>query len=467
MKKRNLWIIALVILPTLAGLACRFTAADPTESSQRIEIIEEPTTPPPTDEPAQEPTMPVLAEPTQEQAPERTSPQDIVLLEQRFWTQDEDTVDVYFFFENPNQDFIFEDFSYTIRIFDENENEIDDYSINLPWFFPEDLIMADNRFYLADETITVESTSIEWDFQSVTQTSPFGQTNPLVADQANFWPDDNFSKVTGTIKNTSADTLLQYDVQVICYDINGDFAGAGRDYVEFIPGENQMGFSTFVDTYAEVASVEVLPVLTSWTSAYQGDDFWNDITITEDNYYLGSWGRIIGGVTIQNNAETVLSDTYVQINFYDEANTLISIGTTRIDLLLPGDTVGVSPWIDFPPEGRNFVRYDIIVLPGEHDDDYELTENPFIVNSTVLTNDNSDVLVNFTNSYAKQASDVEVFVLVYDAAGEIIGGGSQWLIDPIPGGATSEVELWVDYDSSREVTNIQAWVLPKWLTDFE
>ena len=55
MLKRNLWIIALVILPMLA---CRFSAADPTATPRVVidpgveQETEEPT-PPPIEEPAE------------------------------------------------------------------------------------------------------------------------------------------------------------------------------------------------------------------------------------------------------------------------------------------------------------------------------------------------------------------------------------------------------------------------------
>ena len=77
------------------------------------------------------------------------------------------------------------------------------------------------------------------------------------------------------------------------------------------------------------------------------------------------------------------------------------------------------------------------------------------------------VRVNFTNTYSKPASEVDVNVLLLDAAGNIIGGGADWTTEPIPAGGTTEIEVWVDYDPALEVASIQVWVTPNYWTAFE
>ena len=77
------------------------------------------------------------------------------------------------------------------------------------------------------------------------------------------------------------------------------------------------------------------------------------------------------------------------------------------------------------------------------------------------------VAVNFTNTYDKQASEVDIFILLYDANGNIIGGGHDWTTEPTPAGATTEIEIWVDYSDSKEIDSIQAWVVPNYWTEFK
>jgi hypothetical protein len=97
-----------------------------------------------------------------------------------------------------------------------------------------------------------------------------------------------------------------------------------------------------------------------------------------------------------------------------------------------------------------------------------LTTNPFVVNSTEITGDYDNyVLVNFTNTYSKQASNVDVYVQLYNAEGQIIGGGDDWTTDPIPAGGSVDIEVFVDYSKNKTVDRIEAWVVPSAFTTFE
>jgi len=91
-----------------------------------------------------------------------------------------------------------------------------------------------------------------------------------------------------------------------------------------------------------------------------------------------------------------------------------------------------------------------------------------MVNSTELTGDYSDkVKVNFTNSYTKQVSEVDIYVLLYDASGNIIGGGNTYYDEPTPAGGSGEYEIYAYYDSEYTVDSIKAWVVPSYWTEFE
>ena len=127
MRKKIFTVIVLIILPILAGLACRFTAADPTatprveiqpEVEQEAEVEEEPTTPP-----IELPTEVVETEAPVEPAGEESF-QDLVRLDKNVWIQEENTVFVAFFFQNPNSNILFEDVEYTVTLFGPNDEEI-------------------------------------------------------------------------------------------------------------------------------------------------------------------------------------------------------------------------------------------------------------------------------------------------------------------------------------------------------
>jgi len=256
------------------------------------------------------------------------------------------------------------------------------------------------------------------------------------------------------------DALALGEVDVVGVEPGGDL-GLGE-------GVGLAAEDGFVDVFDEVASVEVYPTFTYNTVYYEGDEFWSKISILDDYFYEGNYGSLHGGAVIQNNTNTVLQDSALYATFYDENGKVTSTGNISIDILLPGDTLGVTPWILSPPANANTTEYDILVLPGDVLESYELTENPFTVNEASVVGDyDTDVLVNFTNNYNKSLSEAEVYILLYNAEGLIIGGGSDWTDDPIPAGEKAEIEVWVDYANSQNIDKIRVWVSPNYWTEYK
>lgn len=469
MRRKTLIIVILIIIPMLAGLACRFTAGDPT-ATPRVEIETEEGA---VTEAAEEPTDPPIAAPTEAvetEAPTETTGeqafQELVRLDKSAWIQDEDTVFVAFFFQNPNSNLLFEDVQYTVTLYGPNNEEIDSDTSYVRWIFPEQTFGIAFSFYLADETVTVDSAAVEWVYDS---TSPAdGFTNPFLIDNVRFWENNNFPMVTGRISNQDPETYTDIRTNIICYDSAGEIVGGGYTYLDFIPGDDYMGFSSYVDSYADVATVEVFPTFSYNTTTYDAENLWEIISVLDSYFSESDYGSIQGGALIRNESASVLRNSILYATFYDEAGHVTSAGSTWIGILLPGATLGVTPWVPSPPDGTNTAEFDVLVLPGEVEEGYELTENPFVVNSTTLTGDYDNyVLVNFTNTYSKQASDADIYVQLYNTDGQIIGGGTDWTTDPIPAGGSMEVEVYVDYSDNQTVDRIEAWVVPGSFTEFE
>jgi hypothetical protein len=229
-----------------------------------------------------------------------------------------------------------------------------------------------------------------------------------------------------------------------------------------------MGFSAYVDAYADVASVEVFPTFSFNTQSYNAENLWEIISVQNSYFYESDFGSILGGALIRNETTSVLRNSILYATFYDEAGHVTSAGSSWIGILLPGATLGVTPWVLSPPDGTNTVEFDVLVLPGEVEENYELTENPFVVNSATVTGEyNNYVLVTFTNTYSKQASDADIYVQLYNADGQIIGGGTDWTTEPIPAGGSMEIEVYIDYSDNQTIDRIEAWVVPSSFTDFE
>ncbi|MDY6874120.1 MAG: FxLYD domain-containing protein [Chloroflexota bacterium] len=449
---RRKWLIALfLILPVALITACTPQAGTPTPEE---EVVEAPT----------EDTQPTDAA-TEETPAETEALQDLVLLDQNYWVQDGENVFTVFFFENPNTSQIISDLNYTIYLYDADGAQIQSDSDNVLWIYPGQKMGITAIFTLANESVAVGSVSIDWTYDwEAADDVRF----PFTVEKTHFWQNGDNPMVTGTVSSSSDDTYTNLRANIICFDADDEIVGGGVSTLEFIPAGDYMGFASFVDTYGEVARVEVYPAFTYYTTYYKGSDFWSEIGILDDHFYTDDFGTPMGGLVIENNLDTVLIDSLVYVTFYDDAGNITSTATQPIDILLPNDRLGLSPWPLTPPEGAITSSYDILILPGDYENDYELDKTPLNVGEVSLTGEfNDTVTVNFTNTYDKQVSEADVFVLLYDADGNIIGGGSDWTTDPIPAGETVELDVWVEYAEGETVDSIEAWAYPNHYTTYD
>ncbi|MCB2209358.1 FxLYD domain-containing protein [bacterium] len=450
---RRKWLTALfLILPLVLITAC--TPQTATSTPEEEEVVEAPT----------EDTL--STEAATEEAPAETEAlQDLVLLDQNYWVQDGEDVFTVFFFENPNTSQIISDLNYTIFLYDPDGAQIQSESDNVLWIYPGQKVGITAVFSLANESVTVGSVSIDWTYD---WEAANGVKFPFTVESTQFWQNGDNPMVTGTVSSSSDDTYTNLRANIICFDANDQIVGGGVSTLEFVPGGDYMGFASFVDTYGEVDRVEVYPAFTYFTTYYSGSDFWSEISILDDHFYTDDYGILMGGLKIQNNLDTALIDSLVYVTFYDEAGNITSTAVQPVDILLPNDMLGLSPWPLTPPEGAVTSSYDILILPGDYENDYELDKTPLNVAELFLSGEfNDTVTVNFTNTYDKQVSEADVFVLLYDADGNIIGGGSDWTTNPIPAGETVEIDVWVEYAEGETVDSIEAWAYPNHYTTYD
>jgi len=462
MPKKTLHIIILFVLfPLVVGLACLSNRADPTATPRpavATEVV--------VDVPTSEPTIEVVVEETEEPTATLSAPEDFVLLDNSLWVQDGSMVFATFMIENPSGDLLYEDVEFTIRLLDENGNLINEDFQSILWFFPGQRVGLVTNYWLASEAEVMGRVEVEWTYERTSTVEDMG--NPLTYEDAVYWGNDGYPLVTGRVVNTGTTSYTDVRANVICFDRNGEVVGGGYTFVNFVLGEADMGFSSYVDTFGEVASVAVFPSVTYASQRVAEADLLTGLVIEYDYFYEDELGYLQGGFIARNESEQVLRNSLVTINFYDEDDHITAVASAYVDLLLPGDAVGIVPWVTTPPEGVASMEYDFRLLPGEIDDAYELDKNPFVINSITLTGEDGDyVLVNFSNQYSKTVSEVDVFVLVYNDAGEIIGGGKDWTKFPIPPGGTSELEVRVTFDSAETIAVAEAWVVPSFFTSFE
>jgi len=460
MPKKTFFIL-LIIFPLVVGLACRFTAK-PAEPKEEIDT--QPTATEQVEQPAvSAPTRSIGKQDTQDE-PE-VDAKELRKVKQSPIFEDDSIAYVSFLFENPASDILYEDVEFTAEAFGPRGELIDSSYESVALFYPESTFGFTATFWLSEDDTNIDSVEINWTYRRTSPANP--SDNPFSTEKLVVWDNQGSPKVTGKIVNLSSTTFTNININVLCFDKAGDLVGGGNTYLDFIHLNDYMGFITTVDAFGEIARVEAFPNLSYGTDYIDKTDFLSKIKILEDNFTVDKYGWIEGGIVVKNDTNSVLRDSCFYITFYDRNDDIITTGDKCIKFLLPGDTLGLTPWIWSPPDGAEYDHYDILMLPGEADDSYELNSNPFRVNSVSISGDfESNALVNFTNTYTKEVSEVDVFVLAYNADGKIIGGGNSWTSSPTPAGGTDEVEVWITYLTTEKVDHLKAWINPSIWTDF-
>ena len=164
MSNKRIILALLVVMLLTAGLACRFSAPDPTATPVETGISLPETS---TQEPVEMPAEEIKTEPPTEITLETSGEiLDLVRLDKSFWAQDGGTVFVAYFLENPNSHVIFEDVQNTIYLYGPNGEELDKNFSDLKWIFPGQVVGIVSTFFLTDESIVISGVDVEWAYSS-------------------------------------------------------------------------------------------------------------------------------------------------------------------------------------------------------------------------------------------------------------------------------------------------------------
>jgi len=471
MSKKTLMILFMIIIfPIATNLACLSSSKSivaekieemSSEDTETEEVVEEAATEEP--QAATEEPEVVVVEPTAAQIQEM---QQDISMEQSFWTQDQSTVFVAYLFRNPNTSFVIENINLDFYLLDAYGSELGHDWYDLSLIQPEQEFAVVFTYYLSSDQDVVNSISVNWETTMAPVSNALSQ--PIVANQINFWDNDGYPLVTGSIINANEFIYKYIQLNIVCFGPTGNIVGGSHEYIDFVPEYNEFGFSSYIQTFGDVATTKIFPVLTSSTEEIPFENQWTDIAIVDDHFYQGNYGWAYGGAVIYNNTSQSIENSIFQATFYDSNGRVISSAYDYIDFIFPGEQLGIVPWTYNIPDGSSISHYDIWILPGEPVTNYELSENPFQVTSLGLVGDYDDtVSVTFTNTYNKQASEVDVYVLLRNSNGEIIGGGYDWTSEATPAGGSTTIEVWVTYYSDEIIDEIEAWVVPNYWTEFD
>jgi len=436
-RKPVFFILIFIAFILVVGMACGLPKkADPTA------------TPAP-------PTKEVVTEaPSITEAPaaggREKSENGLTLLGNYTFMQDDTTLSTFLFFRNDDAEKVYNDIEYSIRAYDATGAQVENDSITIGFLAPGETIGIANELWL-DEGVTVDKIEVDWIIES--KESIPGYTNPFGFKNTKYYDDDGWQYLTGVITNKDKLTYTDLRVSGIAFDASGKIIGGGYSYADFLPSEDQVGVSIYSTIVGEPARIEIYPMVYSWSTTYEDGDWWNNLEII-DFGFVQDGTEVGGGVILKNLTDKLIKDTQFYMTIYDVDGNVCGVDSGYIDYIWPGETLGFSPGGTYIPNSSMPENVDLIIMPGEFAE-HELSGSPLVSESHTFEMSDywSTVTVQLRNTLNKTVTDTYVSVLLLDAGGLVIGGGSGWPED-FEANGTQEVEVFVTYAGTETPASI-------------
>ncbi|HYI15831.1 MAG TPA: FxLYD domain-containing protein [Thermomicrobiales bacterium] len=273
-------------------------------------------------------------------------------------------------------------------------------------------------------------------------------------DLIRYYPDSLFPSATGVISTTSDVPLQDFEVFAVGYDETGAIVGGGYTFVSFILAGATTGVEVNVASANEPASIELYPVVTSLT-IFGIDDTTSPnaepLVIVADGFGPSAFENELGwGLVVENpNSGLAAETTAYQAIAYAADGSVLGVYSSFISLLLPGERLGLGGSF-YLPAGTIAERLEFEVL-GRYFSETTIQADFLTPVDVAFVADEFSPRVTGTiqNSLERELSDVEVYAVAYNAAGQIIGGGFTFidLIDA-EGEAAAEVTIAVGEEPS-------------------
>lgn len=387
---------------------------------------------------------------------------ELLLADKVYWQQDEDRVLIAFELLNPGGLNI-QEIELTYTLFDAEDGVIKSWMNIRQINSGLDSLGLVEIAFIDGPLKQVNGVGLEW----VYLISEDDQVimNAFIPEKVKFWQNEYAAIVSGTVYNLAPNLFQYVDVNVLLFDQDGKISGAGVTDIPFIHANDEMAFMAFVDIDGPVDMIKTFPYEAYQTVLHdESQSAENEFVITNANFYLGEGDRVYGGFEVTSYYNDVLTNTIYLVTLFDADGFVTATGVGIIEVFLPGDDIGLNPFIYLPADKMNPDSFKIDFLPGHAVAEYVFSDNPFSVISSELIREDGWVRVTFQNNHTGGIRNSGIFVLVYDQDETIIGGAQYWEADQIPAGGIYEKEIWINYCESRQIDSVRAWVAPITMT---
>ena len=430
----------LVLFMILVSLAC-----GPSASEQIENIAAEATQPPEASVPTAtiekakaEPTA--TAKPTDPPAPTATTApaiETIKIDELVSVVQNDQSLAVVFFVENPNLGHAIEEARYQVDVYDASGTMIES-----DWGYIS-LVMPGQKLGMVAELYLEENQTAD----RVEVTVSEGDANPLEfegelfsVEQPMFIADDWYPRVTGVIKNGLDRDITDLRVTAIAYNEAGDVVGGGYTYVNFLPASGQTGVEISCPVIEKPVKVEIYPTLSSFSAFEEDDSSIAKLALVKQGYVLEESYLSVAFLVKNTNQEMAIDSSQYQVVVYDDAGGVLATDEGYIEVVFPNEFAAGFSQISIP-EGKKLGEVVVQLNAGETIIG-DLEKTPFVIDQTHFWpgDYSSDFTAQITNPLDLTFTNLKTVMVAYDAEDNIIGGGYAYL-DFIPAGGKAGVSM--------------------------
>lgn len=441
MKKHASSCLIVLLLLALLLSACTEVSrsGDPTATPESFF--------PPTVEVTGSPLLPINPTPT----PNLVNPNPVRITELQYLQEDTQLLIMAKLF-NSLDDAILRDIQLEVLALDSVGNRIAQQRTSFRYLFPNETTGLVQEFEL-HSGLVVTGVEVRVVDGLIDRTLKYQQ--PLTVQNTSAFRVGNNYNVTGWLSNADPYTYTQVLLNAVAYNELGQIVGGGQSVFDFVPEEDQVGFSLLVNSrQGEIVDhVDVSPWITSYSASLEGGNWWNSIKVDEWNFAIDQFNQITGGAILKNETDQVLTETFVILTVSDQNNQVCFASTAYYDVIWAEETViySVAP-VELPEtcQGR---KVDLVVVPGEFGE-FSTDFNPLLASQAAFSDQNS-VNISVVNNLNTSISHARVYVILRDSENRIVGGGYE-TTGLVRSGSAISINVPVSYLGNQEELSIFA-----------
>ncbi len=440
--KHGIFLIIAFLLTfslVLSGCGALTDGGDPTATLRPL-FEETPLT-------TQSPLLPLNPTPT----PDLNSLNPVQITELEFLQEDQELLIMGKLF-NTLSDAILRDVQLEVLALDAVGNRVAQRLTSFRYLFPRETTGLVQEFEL-NAGLEVASVEVRVIDGLVDQDLKYEQ--PLTVQNTSAFKQGNDYLVTGWLGNADAYTYTQVALNAVAYNEKGQIVGGGTSLIDFVPEEDQIGFSLLANSRKgeTVDHVDVHPWLTSYSSSLEGGKWWDSIEKGEWNFAIDRYNQLTGGAILTNQTDQILTETYLILTVSDENNRVCQSVHEYYDVIWPEEEVLYAPAPLTLPKDCQGSQVDFVVIPGEFGE-FPVEFNPLLTSQLFFADDET-VNVSVINNLNASVSAARVYVVLQDSEGRVVGGGYH-LTGSIRPGSSISVKVPVAYLGDPEMLSLMA-----------